>query len=124
MTATAPTTDREESDEFGAFLAEQMKDPTFARHYRQASARAARAVQVPCAWGNCRHDVDPVNGTILGSVGPVGCPCDNLPGWRSARVAGQARPAVPAKPRGRHGSRIQRSRLRHTLPTEKDATDD
>ena len=82
-------------------------------------ARARRemdgAVEVPCAWGYCVHWV--YNGRIVGGAGPVLCPCDHLPGWRSNRVQGQAKPRVRAKAAGPRRDRIERSIRRHELPS-------
>lgn len=113
--------DQQPRDDFAALMAEEMKDPAFARHYNEAKARLDRAEPVLCAWRNCVHDVDPEDGKIIGGMGPIACPCDHLPGWKSDRVEGQARPAAPVKARGRHGSRVQRSRKRHTLGSWMDA---
>lgn len=90
--------------------------PLYLAALERARARYARAVSVPCPWGWCSNDVDPLDGTVIGGFGPVECPCENLPGWRSERMAGRAKPQVPAKGRGRHGSRVQRSTARHALP--------
>lgn len=110
-------------DELDSHIAESMKDPAFARAYRKAEARAKREIQVSCAWGNCTHMVDPLDGKIVSGIGPMLCPCDHLPGWSSPRVQGQAKPAVPVKVGGRHGSRVQRSRRRHALPDYSDLGD-
>lgn len=67
------------------------------------------ALRVPCAWGLCTQEVSRATGKILGGMGPVGCPCDLLPGWRSKYPAGTPKPAAPVKARGRHGSRRQRA---------------
>ena len=88
----------------------------FPPDWRERMDRAHAAPAVRCAWGWCGHDVDPVTNRIEGGCGPVVCPCDHLPGWRSPYVAGQAKPSAPAKPIGRHGSRVRRSRRRHRLP--------
>ena len=78
-----------------------------------ARARASRAVTRPCPFGVCALAVDPANGTVLGGTGDPGCGCATLPGWRATRYAGLPRPGWPGTPRGRRGSRIQRSRRRH-----------
>lgn len=82
----------------------------------RARARAERSIATPCPWGWCINEYDPVDRMLLAGYGPVGCPCENLPGWRTARPAGRAKPQVPTKARGRHGSRVQRSTARHALP--------
>lgn len=82
----------------------------------EARARLDRAVAVPCAWGWCTNDYDPVDRMIIGGVGPMECPCDNLSGWNAKRPEGRARPQAPVKARGRHGSRVQRSTARRDLP--------
>lgn len=81
-----------------------------------AVSRAQRSIEIACPWGNCSNSYDPLTREIWAGMGPVGCPCESLPGWRSPHPEGRPRPAVPAKPRGRHGSRVQRSRRRHRLP--------
>lgn len=90
--------------------------PEIRRMLAEARAQLGRAVAVDCAWGWCSNDVDPFDGVILGGAGPVMCPCENLPGWKSQYVAGRPKPPVPVKAAGRHGSRVQRSARRHTLP--------
>ena len=91
-------------------------DPRMAAALERARTRADRAIVMACAWGWCSNEFDPVDGVILGGFGPVACPCENLPGWRSERPAGRAKPQVPVKATGRHGSRVQRSMKRHALP--------
>lgn len=90
--------------------------PDNRRLLAQARARLDRAVAVDCAWGWCSNDVDPLDGVILGGMGPVMCPCEKVPGGNSRYVAGRAKPQTPVKVAGRHGSRVQRSNRRHTLP--------
>lgn len=80
-------------------------------------AALERAVPVLCLWGNCTHEVDPVTNRIVAGAGPVACPHDHLPGWRSRYLAGQSKPRVPVKATGRHGSRVQRSARRFRLPS-------
>lgn len=82
----------------------------------RARARAERAIDMPCPWGWCINEYDPVDRVILGGFGPMACPCENLPGWRCEQPAGRAKPQAPVKARGRHGSRVQRSTVRHALP--------
>lgn len=90
--------------------------PLYRAALERARARYERSMSVPCAWGWCSNDVDPLDGTVISGMGPVECPCENLPGWRSERMAGRAKPQMPVKARGRHGSRVQRSTKRHVLP--------
>lgn len=71
------------------------------------------AIVTLCAWGYCTVETSSTTGKVIGGMGPVECPCDHLPGWKSQYAAGQPKPAVPVKARGRHGSRVQRSRRRH-----------
>lgn len=109
----APNTDGRVEEEV---LPGWMRDtPQMRALIEQERIRYERSVPVPCAWGWCTNDVDPVDGTVLSGFGPVECPCENLPGWRASRVAGRAKPQVPVKVRGRHGSRVQRSSSRHML---------
>src|SRR5690349_2459141 len=104
-----------EACELTTLMDEWMRDPEFVAAYEKEKARLDSATRVSCHFGHCFHDVD-TTGHILGGMGPVMCPCDHLPGWKAPRPAGQARPAAPVKARGRHGSRVARSRLRHRLP--------
>lgn len=90
--------------------------PEIRRLLEEARVQLDRAVVVVCPWGWCSNDVDPVDGVILGGMGSPMCPCENLSGWNSQYVAGRAKPQVPVKAAGRHGSRVQRSTRRHTLP--------
>lgn len=99
-------------DDWAKRHAEAMKNPEYAKAYREAEERLARSVMVPCHFGYCVHEVDPLTNRIGGGFGPMACPCDHSKGWRSPYVAGQARPHVPVKARGRHGSRRQRARAR------------
>lgn len=85
--------------------------------YDALEAAVDRALPVICAWGNCTHLVDPMTNRIVSGSGPVACPCDHLPGWRSRYPEGQSRPRVPAKRVGRHGSRVSRSAHRFRLPS-------
>jgi len=70
----------------------------------------------PCSYGNCTVEVSRLTGKILGSYGPVSCPCDLTPGWKAERLEQMGKPHVPAKAAGRHKGRIERSRRRHQLP--------
>lgn len=87
---------------------------TWVEQWADERRREAETVSVLCAWGNCVYFV--YRGRIDGGFGPIACPCDHLPGWRSDRVQGQAKPRVPALNRGRNGSRNARSARRHRLP--------
>lgn len=71
---------------------------------------------VTCHYGWCTHVLDE-RGRIDYGFGPVACPCDHVPGWKSRYPEGQSRPAVPARAKGRHGSRVQRSKRRHKTPS-------
>lgn len=68
-----------------------------------------------CNYGNCFVEACALDDTILASFGPVECPCDHFPGWKAYRLAEMSRPHPPIKAVGRHGSRVQRSRRRHTF---------
>lgn len=63
-----------------------------------------------CAFGHCTVHEDPVTGEELARFGPVGCGCDNLPGWDSRHRAGRPKPGWQVKAAGRHGGRIAASR--------------
>lgn len=89
--------------------------PEFAAAVEAELAELQAADRVMCAWGWCVQEVSSTTGKILGAVGPMACPCDLLPGWRSAYPAGLPKPPVPVKARGRHGSRRQRSVARRRL---------
>lgn len=71
-----------------------------------------RSLAVSCAWGTCTHIYDPVEKYLHGGWGDALCGCENLPGWRSRHPDGLPKPSVPVKAKGRHGSRVQRSRAR------------
>ena len=88
------------------------QSPEFAKAYREAGERYERAVRVPCPFGRCFCEIDPLDGRIFGGVGDSLCGCDNLPGWRSSRYEGLPKPGWTGKARGRHGSRVQRSKHR------------
>jgi hypothetical protein len=107
------TVDVPACDDVWSFFDECMKDPKFARIYAERKAKYDRAEQRLCAFGNCVMEVDPVDERVLSGVGPVGCGCEWLPGWRSQRYGGKAKPGWPAKPFGRHGGRIAASRRKH-----------
>jgi len=96
-----------------AQLAKSMDVPELARAYSEARARYERAVARLCPFGNCEVLVDPIDRTVQGGMGPVGCGCDNLPGWRSRYYDGLPKPGWQAKPVGRHGGRIAASRRKH-----------
>lgn len=64
-------------DEFGAYLAEQMKDPEFAAAYAAAQERDARLVESMCSEGNCVVLTDPLDPEYDAGWGPVGCPCQD-----------------------------------------------
>lgn len=91
-------------------------DPELVAAVSQARELVSRLFEIACHWGNCVVWVDPYDNTTQGGFGPVDCPCEHLPGRHARHLEGTGRPAVPALPRGRHGSRVQRSRRRHHLP--------
>lgn len=68
--------------------------------------------EVPCNYGNCVTFAY-FDGYSISSFGPVGCPCDNTPGWNRAYLESRGKPHMPMKAKGRHGSRIERGRRRH-----------
>ena len=98
---------------FFADLGLDMRNATFAAAYDLARERGARAVSRPCPFGSCQVDIDPLDGTIVSAVGPVGCGCGNLPGWRSQHWDGLPKPGWTVKAVGRHGGRIAASRRKH-----------
>jgi hypothetical protein len=89
-----------------------LDDPAVKRAYDEATSRMERSYPVICGWGTCTDWVDPHDGKIHGGMGRPLCGCDNLPGWNAARTESKPKPSAPAKARGRHGSRVQRSRHR------------
>lgn len=91
---------------------EIAKSPAFAKAYREAGEQMERAVRRRCPFGHCVCDIDPLDGKIFGGIGDPFCGCDNLPGWRSSHYEGLPKPGWSGKARGRHGSRVQRSRRR------------
>lgn len=93
------------------------RDPLFAAELAEQAAREMRLVPVTCAWGWCTEGMDPIDGRLYGGGGPTACPHDHLPGWKSPYPQGRPRPATPAKARGRHGSRVHRSKRRHQAPS-------
>lgn len=99
-------------DELTAEIAEWADDPLFVKAYLEAEERYARAVHVTCYWGCCIVDFDPVERRIFGGFGPSGCPCDRLPGWNARHPEQKPKPGAAVKARGRHGSRVQRSKHR------------
>lgn len=86
--------------------------PAGAAALEQARAQAARAVERPCSWRRCVVLVDPVDNTVIGGWGDALCPCDHLPGWNARHPEGMAKVGWSGKARGRHGSRIARSKAR------------
>jgi len=96
-----------------SWLDELMTQPGFPEAYAEANARGARSVTRLCPFGNCSVDIDPLDNAIIGAAGPVGCGCDNLPGWRSQHWDGLPKPGWHAKPNGRHGGRVAASRRKH-----------
>jgi hypothetical protein len=93
---------------------ESLNDHT-TRETRRAerAEEEARSIRIRCAWGNCVNYYDPKTNRITWGFGAVGCPCDNLPGWKGRHPEMLAKPAWPTKAVGRNGSRVQRSRRRH-----------
>lgn len=84
----------------------------FEKAYAEAAAQLEREIPVVCGWGTCVHWYDPMKGEITGGFGSPLCGCDNLPGWKSRHPEGLPKPAAAVKARGRHGSRVQRSKAR------------
>lgn len=74
------------------------------------------SVPVVCPWGYCSIYLTE-RGRVDWSVGPMTCPCDHHPGWSAKYVPAMGKPRVLAKARGRHGSRVQRSKKRQTRPS-------
>ncbi len=101
-------------DTIEQILRSHTADPGMALSFAIASAAANRSVAAPtyvwCGWRRCELQV--LDGQVIGGIGEILCGCDNLPGWNSPYLAGMPKPQVPAKARGRHGSRIQRSNAR------------
>lgn len=76
-------------------------------------AEHEREVAYRCAWGCCVNFYDPVKHQTTWGYGAIGCPCDNLPGWKAKHPLMLPKPAWPTKVVGRNGSRVQRTRRRH-----------
>lgn len=100
-------------DELAEMLDIDKTTPEFREAYAQAQARSERQVDRRCPFGNCWTWIDPLDRTVVGGVGPVGCGCDSLPGWRSKYYEGLPKPGWAAKPVGRHGGKIAASRRKH-----------
>lgn len=81
---------------------------------READAERSTRIETLCPWGWCLLDLDAA-GRIVSGTGPVLCPCDHSPGWPANRIEQMGKPQARVKPRGRHGSRVQRSARRHRL---------
>jgi|JI10StandDraft_1071094.scaffolds.fasta_scaffold11205_10 hypothetical protein len=103
----------EESKKLDDWIEEMMKDPKFVAALLKERAAFERSTRRLCPWGTCEVSIDPWNNKIFAAVGLVGCGCDNLPGWRSKYYEGLPKPGWDAKPVGRHGGRIARSRRKH-----------
>ena len=103
-------TDRTEADEFLSWI---DNTPEFRAAYAQAQARADRQVDRPCPFGNCTTWIDPLDRTVCGGIGPVGCGCDSLAGWRAKHYDGLPKPGWNVKAVGRHGGKIAASRRKH-----------
>lgn len=99
-------------ESIAAILGIDLTDPVMLQALADARARRDRAVTYTCAWGTCVAEFDPVERRITGGYGQAFCGCECLPGWRARHPEGRPKPSVPVKARGRHGSRVQRSRAR------------
>ena len=99
-------------ESIAAMLGIDLTDPLIIQALADARARRDRLIEIRCAWGTCVELYDPVERVSTGGWGRSLCGCDNLPGWRSRHPEGKPKPAAAVKVRGRHGSRIQRSRAR------------
>jgi hypothetical protein len=102
--------ERLDRETFDDYLRKQMEDPEFMKGYLHARKVMDRTYQVLCPWGRCEYSIDPVDNTIVTSIGPLGCGCDYFPGWKSKYYDGLPMPGFAVKPYGRHGSRIARKR--------------
>lgn len=71
---------------------------------------------VPCPYGHCSIQICLDCGKVGGGVGPLGCPCDLTPGWKSKWYDGMGKPRTPVLPKGRNRDRVTRSIQRHKLP--------
>ena len=99
-------------DSFDDYIAKQMEDPKFMEEYLASRKVMDRCYHVLCPWQRCEISIDPVTNVIVTAIGPVGCGCDNRPGWRSKYYEGLPKPSWMAKPQGRHGGRIAAGRRR------------
>jgi hypothetical protein len=85
--------------------------PTEAEADAMDAEVAATYTERTCEWGHCVTLYDgkgrPTTGTGLAF-----CPCGWVNHAFERRAGMQARPRTPVKPVGRHGSRVQRSKIR------------
>ncbi|KQO98386.1 hypothetical protein [Leifsonia sp. Leaf264] len=93
----------------------RMPEVTHEQRMAQLRADRDRATRILCAWGNCTDEV--LDGKVTGGWGQIACPCDHVPGWSAVHPAGRAKPSMPVKAVGRHGSRVQRARRRKSTIT-------
>jgi hypothetical protein len=76
---------------------------------------AAMQRSTRCPYDNCVEWLTE-EGRRDGGFGPITCPCDHTPGWRSEWIEGMGKPRPAVLPKGRHRSRVQRSISRHRIP--------
>ena len=88
---------------------EAHRDDPWCHNWKRPAADI-ELVDVPCGWGLCVNACCAVCGRISYGLGPMGCPCDQTNGWKSAYPAGAAQPHPPVKPAGRHRGRIVQAR--------------
>jgi hypothetical protein len=96
-----------------SLLRSDPNDPVARWARARAKAQYARATRVRCGFGHCTVLWDPVAREDLGGFGPVGCPCESLPGAGKRFLDQRPKPRMAVKAVGRNGSRVQRSRRRH-----------
>ena len=100
-------------DEFREALTGVLDDwfkrtPRALEYLRQAREAMERAYPVLCPFGRCEHLVDPLDNTIVSTVGLSGCPCDH----KSKYYDGLPKPRWHTKARGKHGSKVSGSKRR------------
>jgi len=68
---------------------------------------------VVCSWGWCVTEVCTICHKVTGGYGIAACPHDLMHGWRSPYVEGMPKVHPPIKAKGRHRTRITRSKEVH-----------
>ena len=80
---------------------------------RECSHGSVGLTWTTCPYGLCSVGICHIDRRIWGSFGPIDCPCDHTPGWKSSLLEGMGKPRPAVLAKGRHRSRIERSIRRH-----------